>query len=268
MSNLDLTVIIPVHSVAGEFESLFKLALDSIEKNDVKPESVLVSRCNCKDVKLLLGKYDFTPYTFKVEVVECKSGSTFQSQVNNAVKKHVKTKYFSVLEFDDQYSNTYFRNILAYSDENPDAGMLLPIVALYSNEGMFNGFVNEAAWARDVSDIYGQVTLDLLLDYMQFNFTGSAVNTEKFLQCGGLKENLKLSFTYELFLRFTNNGNSIMVVPKIGYKHMLFREGSLFWLYKNDPEWLIKSDEETIFWLDAAKKEYFFKNDRAVSYVE
>jgi hypothetical protein len=58
-----------------------------------------------------------------------------------------------------------------------------------------------------------------------------------------------------------------MGIPKIGYKHVNFRENSLFWLYKNDDK-LKLTDKEVRFWIDTAKKEFFFKNKRDITYVE
>jgi hypothetical protein len=58
-----------------------------------------------------------------------------------------------------------------------------------------------------------------------------------------------------------------MSVPKIGYKHLNLREDSLFWIYKNDENSKLK-ENEVKFWLDTAKKEFFFKNKRDVKYEE
>jgi hypothetical protein len=59
-----------------------------------------------------------------------------------------------------------------------------------------------------------------------------------------------------------------MTIPKIGYQHVNFRENSLFWSYKNNDKLKI-SEEEVKFWLDIAKKEFFFKNKREiVNYVK
>ena len=57
-----------------------------------------------------------------------------------------------------------------------------------------------------------------------------------------------------------------MTVPKVGYQHVNFREDSLFWLYKND-DTVKLSEDEVKFWLDTAKKEFFFKNKRDINYV-
>ncbi len=80
-----------------------------------------------------------------------------------------------------------------------------------------------------------------------------------------LKDNMKLTFSYELFLRLTHNGVKIMTVPRIGYQHVNFREDSLFWNYKNE-ETSKLSEKEVKFWLETAKKEFFFKNKREVIY--
>jgi hypothetical protein len=87
---------------------------------------------------------------------------------------------------------------------------------------------------------------------------------DKFLEMGGLKANLKLTFGYELFLRLTYNSTKIMTIPKIGYKHMNLREGSIFWNYKNGEDKM--TQEEAKFWIDSAKKEYFYNNDREIKY--
>ena len=46
-----------------------------------------------------------------------------------------------------------------------------------------------------------------------------------------------------------------MTVPRIGYKHTNFRNGSLFWNYKNGTEKLY--EDEVRFWIDSAKKRIF-----------
>jgi hypothetical protein len=55
-----------------------------------------------------------------------------------------------------------------------------------------------------------------------------------------------------------------MTIPRIGYKHTNLREGSIFWNYKNGSEKL--SEDEVRFWIDTAKKEYFFTQDRNIKY--
>jgi len=53
-----------------------------------------------------------------------------------------------------------------------------------------------------------------------------------------------------------------MTIPRLGYKHLNLREGSIFWNYKNSTEKML--DEEVKFWIQTAKKEYFFTDDRSI----
>ena len=87
---------------------------------------------------------------------------------------------------------------------------------------------------------------------------------ETFLEFGKFKSNIKLTFGYEFFLRMTHASVKFMTIPKIGYKHMNLREGSIFWNYKNGNEKI--SDKEVSFWIESAKKEYFFTNQRDIKY--
>mgnify|MGYP003339789224 CR=1 FL=1 len=59
---------------------------------------------------------------------------------------------------------------------------------------------------------------------------------------------------------------SAMTIPRIGYKHMNLREGSIFWNYKNGKD--VMSENEVRFWIDMAKKEHFFVEDREIKYVD
>jgi hypothetical protein len=55
-----------------------------------------------------------------------------------------------------------------------------------------------------------------------------------------------------------------MTIPKLGYKHTNMREGSIFWNYKFGEEQML--EDEVKFWVQTAKKEYFFVNDRNIKY--
>ena len=52
-----------------------------------------------------------------------------------------------------------------------------------------------------------------------------------------------------------------MVIPKLGYKHLNNRKNSLFDHYKSTIDVM-----ESKFWLNKAKKEYFFTEDREITY--
>jgi hypothetical protein len=266
-TNMDLTVIIPVHSIADEkFNELLHGALMSIENNKVHPSNVMIVRCGCSEVKEVLSKLDTSKYSFHITILENKTGKSFQNQINYAAK-NVNTTYFSFLEFDDEYSNNWFGNVKRYSETYPNIDMFLPIITDVTNENTFVGFTNEAAWAYNFSETLGHLDHEVLREYPNINPDGMVVKTEVFNNIGGYKPSIKLTFNYEFLLRFTNGGRNIMVIPKIGYKHTNMRPGSLFWEYKNaeDVENRITPDEAK-FWMELAKKEYLFTEDRQITY--
>ena len=57
-----------------------------------------------------------------------------------------------------------------------------------------------------------------------------------------------------------------MTIPKYGLKHTNMRPGSLFYDYKNGENAV--TQEEGKFWLETAKKEYFFTQDRKITFEE
>jgi hypothetical protein len=59
----------------------------------------------------------------------------------------------------------------------------------------------------------------------------------------------------------------VATIPQVGYRHVNFREDSLFWSYKNSDDHKL-GDGEAKFWLETAKKEFFFQNKREVEYVD
>ena len=103
-----------------------------------------------------------------------------------------------------------------------------------------------------------------LINIFEEYFKHSVIKKSKFVEGGLLKPSFKLTFGYEMFLRLTQNGVKIMSIPKIGYKHINLREGSIFWNYKNGEQPL--TNDEVRFWVESAKKEYFFINDRNIKY--
>ena len=151
--------------------------------------------------------------------------------------------------------------------ENTDVDVFLPIVKDVNVDGKFLSFTNESAWAYGFTEKQGFIDNEVLLDYQNYQTSGGLYRTQVIKDNGMFKENIKLTFSYELLLRLTHNGVKIMSVPRIGYQHVNFREDSLFWSYKNNETTKLKEDEVK-FWLETAKKEFFFKNKRDVNYVE
>lgn len=266
-NNLDLTVIIPVHSVADtEFNKLFTLALDSIQTNATQPDEVLIVRCGCDEVRTTLDNFDFSKYTFNHRIIENPNEKDFQNQINFAAN-NVNTTYFSFVEFDDEVAINWFSNVKKYITAYPDVNMFLPIISDVIDDNQFVGFTNEAAWAFNFSDTLGFIDHEVLLEFPNINPDGMVIKTETFKAIGGYKPSMKFTFNYEFLLRFTKDGDKIMVIPKIGYRHYNMRENSLFWQYRNSEDPSIKvMPDEAMFWMDAAKKEFHFKDDRNIIY--
>lgn len=256
----DLTVIIPVHKYDESIKTMLDKALESFNKANSSNEASLIIVGPTKIVKELSEIYKDT----QIQYVETKK-SDFSSQINAAAKA-VATKYFSILEFDDEYTENWFKNVETYINASYDVSVYLPlteiVMADHPERGSV-GYVNEAVWASSFSDEIGYLDLDCLQEYMNFNTTGGVFKTEDFLGIGGLKTSMKLSFWYEYMLRSVYNGKKIFVIPKVGYKHLLAREDSLSSEYNTN-----MGEKEADWWIDLAKKEYYFKTDRKKTYEE
>lgn len=262
----DLTVIIPLYKFNNDAEKeLFTKSVNSFYEADKNNEATLMI-VGPKDVLDEAKNYA----KLKKSVVLLQNDETdFPSQINFAVD-NCKTKYFSVLEFDDVYTPIWFDNVQKQIDMNLGISVFLPLTELldYSKKTEEKdeepvGYVNEAVWASSFSDNIGYLDLESLKVYMEFNTTGGIFNREDFISVGKLKSSMKLTFWYEYLLRAVNNGKKIYVIPKVGYRHHILRDDSLSDFYSKN-----MSTEEADFWVELAKKEYLFKKDRNKKYEE
>jgi hypothetical protein len=142
--------------------------------------------------------------------------------------------------------------------------MFLPVVVETDEKGLFAGFTNEATFAANFSQEMGMLTNDTLQDYQNFQTAGSVFKKSIVEDFGGFKPSVKLTFIYEFLLRMTYNSVSIMTIPRLGYKHVNLREGSIFWNYKFGENVMV--EDEVKFWIQTAKREYFFIDDRSINY--
>ena len=258
----DITVIVPINDIAQtNFSVLFDTAIKSLNTQTTKPEKVIVVHCECPGVEQWLGNYDFEE--LDVTILKNPGDTDFCSQINFASEK-VETEWFSVLEFDDEYSNIWFKNVKEYMESYDEIGIFLPLVLDVDVDGNFINFTNEACWAMNFTEKLGELDNGALLNYQNFQTSGAVFNTEHFTSIGGFKSGIKLTFVYEFLLRLSYNSVKIMTIPRIGYKHMNMREGSIFWNYKFGEKKI--SEDEVAFWIDSAKKEHFFIEDRDINY--
>lgn len=262
IKKMDVSVILPVSSARHKiFDELFDRAIKSIHNQSLPINELIIVHSQEELLNNFLNNYDFSGLT--VNMIENKGNIDFASQVNLGVE-NAKSKWVSILEFDDEYASIWFKNVKRFSESYEDVEAFLPIVVDTNEAGVFVGFTNEATFAVSMNSEMGYLTNELLLNYQNFQSSGMVVKKSTFIDNGGFKPSIKLTFVYEFLLRLTYNSTKIMTVPRIGYKHTNMREGSVFWNYKFGDDTM--SDDEVSFWLESAKKEHFFVNDRDIKY--
>ena len=261
-NKLSLSIILPIKSSkTRNFDEYFEKAITSIKSQTTEVEELLIVHTSEESLVNFLTEYDFG--TLNVTKLLWDKTPNYCEQVNYGVK-NAKGVWVSLFEFDDEYSSIWFKNVKKYIDAYPDTQVFLPVVVETDEKGVFAGFTNEATFAANFSQEMGFLSNETLQDYQNFQTAGSVIKKQSIEDFGGFKPSIKLTFVYEFLLRLTYNSVQIMTIPRIGYKHMNFREGSIFWNYKNGQNRI--SDDEVAFWIESAKKEHFFTSDRNIKY--
>lgn len=254
----DYCVVIPLHIFNDDVKILLKKSLESVINNNTDVE-VFVS--STKEILNAIknDKDDIINNVTPFIVDDDKTG--FCDQIN-AFAKDCKYKWFSILEYDDQYSPIWFKNFENYSLFQPSTSIFLSLTELfdYSTNNLMS-LANEIVWATSFSEEVGFVDTDSLDIYSDYNVTGAFINTFDFNEVGGLKSSMKLSFWNEFLMRSCGKGKKIFVVPKIGYSHYLGRENSLSEIYSKTI-----NEDEAKWWLNLAKTECYFTDDRKKTY--
>ena len=258
MEKTNISVILPVHELNDVTKPMFLNAIKSVEEQKVKPDELLI---------VVPSNSETSEYIKTIEVkglqlvVVLNEGETdFSSQVNLGVSK-ASSEWVSILEFDDEYSNIWFKNVVEYRESHNDVEIFLPLVVDVDQNGTFIGFTNEAVWANSFSDELGILDLNALLTYQNFNIDGMVIKKSIYEEFGGFKPSMKLTFIYEFLLRMAFKDVRIMTIPRFGYKHLNQRPDSLFANYRNTMDPI-----EVKWWLSQAKKEYYFEKDRKITY--
>lgn len=262
-NKLNVSVILPIKtSQTKNFDEYFDKCITSIKSQQLPVNELVIVHTSESGLTKKLESYDFGDLNVNKYLWD--STPNFSSQVNFGIEKST-SEWVSVTEFDDEYSSIWFDNVAKYVKVYKDVKGFLPIVIDVDDKGMFAGFTNEATFATNFSQEIGILTNDTLHNFQNFQTSGMVLKKEVLQEFGGFKKNFKLTFIYEFLLRLTFNSVKIMTIPKIGYKHVNLREGSIFWNYKNGDD--ILSEKEVKFWVDSAKKEYFFKEERELNFT-
>lgn len=260
---MELTIIVPVHKIEENDKALLTKALTSVKNLNgaddyevmfVGPDDVLNT---AKEIYANLGCKQEVKYVHNSE-------TDFMTQVNTAAMQCI-TKYFSILEFDDEYTPAWFKTAEKYINEKPDLSVILPIAELVTTEGRALSFANELTWATSFNDSekLGTVDEEGLKIFMDFNVTGGIIKTEDFISIGRLKKSLKLATWYEYLLRSVYKNKPVYVVPCIGYLHTIERDGSYMVTSRESI-----SQEEGKWLIDTARMEYFFTEDKNKTFGE
>lgn len=258
----DLTIIIPLVEYRDELSVLYKRSIDSVLNNDKNEELFLIFVGPTSSIKYIKDNYGFG--VRDVLFIENNKNIEPQFQINKAVKD-VKTAYFSVIEFDDKYTNLWFNTVEKYIKFQPDTSLFLSLMEVFDNQkpelgGI--GYANEPVWASSFSDEIGFIDNDSLKNFYNFIVSGGVFKKADFLSVGGLKNSIKVFFWYELLLRMTHNDKRVYVIPKIGYEHYLNVENSL------SSTFATMDTKELDFWFTIAQEEYLYKTDRKKSYTQ
>lgn len=251
-----ITIIVPLHEYN---EKYLKRALGSIKIEDKFNEYYQILFIGPKTICKKAEKLAKQLLQFEIRVLE-NTETDFHTQINKAVFDCV-TPYFTILEYDDMYTSNYFKNMQEFIKKHSEYSVILPINEYITIEEEVVSFGNEIALDPSFVDTIGVISLEELQLFMDFNCTGGLFKTEDFISIGGLKKSLKIASWYEFLMRLCYKSKKIYVLPKIGYNHTINREDS----YMSVEQRQI-TQEEGKFLIDTAKQEYFFKEDRNVTF--
>jgi glycosyltransferase involved in cell wall biosynthesis len=261
-NSFNVSVILPIKSaIVQGFDDYFKKCIDSIKNQKVGINELVIVHTDETQLIEFLDSYDFGE--INVKKYSWGGEANYAMQINYGVSV-AESEWVSLFEIDDEYSNIWFKNVKKYTESYPEVNGFLPLVIDVDEKGVFAGFTNEATFALNISAEMGYLMNETLHTYQNFQISGMVLKKDVFLEYGKIKPSFKLTFGYEFFLRLTYNSVKIMTIPKIGYKHTNMRTGSIFWNYKNGGD--VLTENEVKFWIESAKKEYFFTGERGIKY--
>lgn len=257
-----INLILPIHKINKDLKSRFETFMESVYKQTVKDFTLTIVYKPTKELETFLTEYKFET---EVTLLKNEGDTDFCSQINYGAS-NTTSDYIAVTEVDDEITPTYVQNAVQHILAYPTVSTFLPIVVDTNQHGEFLSFTNESVWAMNLTETIGYLDNESLSAYENYQTSGMIIKTSVFNEIGGLKSNIKLSFGYEFLLRLTHQSNEVYVIPKLTYRHTNFRKDSLFWNYKEGTNKL--SANEAKFWLETAKKEQFFTENREIKYEE
>ena len=135
-----ISVILPIKSAkAIDFDNFFEKAIQSVKNQKEHVNQLIIVHCDEDKLTNHLESFDFTDLNVVLE--KWTKEPNFANQVNRGVEIS-KSNWCSIMEFDDEYSNIWFKNAKKYMDIYSDVDVFLPIVVDVDDKMVFAGFTN------------------------------------------------------------------------------------------------------------------------------
>ena len=191
-------------------------------------------------------------------------------------------EFVTFIEQEDVISSRWYAYANQYAIEKDKFDIFLPLIRNTTN-GIFNNYMNEACWAEGMVDDAGVTDMNVLLRFNCIHPLGAFYRVSSIKnyvepseegKYQPMKESMKISNYYEFFLRMTYNDIKIYTIPREGYEIRLVRQEGFKHTSSKIPSNLTQlpeekggiSPEEGKFYMELARKEYFFDEDRKIAY--
>lgn len=193
-------------------------------------------------------------------------------------------EFYSVIEANDVVGLNWYTHANIYAKENENVSIFLPLIRNTVN-GVFSSLINEAPWAEGMAEEAGKVDSNLLSRFNCIIPIGAIFKVKALEEYSELKddnkrypfkESIKISHYYEFLMRMIYNDVKAMCVPRIGYEFKITNSEFFKHTGCKIPQNLSQipidkggiTPAEGSFWMNLAKKEYFFDEDRNKVYEE
>lgn len=172
--------------------------------------------------------------------------------------------FVSILEFDDKLMPNAHKIVNEYAEDWEDAEVLAPLACVVKeietdDKPLLVGIANEAPMAPQIAEEFGYFDFNMMLRTNFIFVNGCYIKPSVFEDYGRFKENFEIFYDYEWALRAVYNGCVIRTIPKATHFHTMSDDGAF-----ETQKALPKEDREN--WLGAARREYFFEDDREINF--
>lgn len=219
------------------------------------------------------------------KIINTKS-KTFPQFFNEGFNYALENEYefYCITEQEDSFAVHWFKYADTYAKEEENIDIFLPIIR-HTVDNVFVGTINEASWVEGMAEEAGITDINLLLRFNSVNILGSVFRVDAIKESSEEKENgftypikesIRISHSYEFFLRMVYDDLKVRTVPRIGYELKVINKNKFNEISSKIPKNLtqIPSDlggipqKEIQYYIDSSKKEYFFEEDREKIFEE